>query len=519
HHCVDTRKRRVARVGRARVPADLTGRSVTGRTVARRALAIGPRRPPDEADDLVAVRPQASRQRGTDQAGRTGDRYLHAALEAEVGLERALLETVLHRDEEPGGVGAVHEPVVVGQRQVDHGADRDDFAEGRVHDDDGALDHAADAEDAHLRLVDDRRVEQRAAAAGVGQRERAAGQFVRADLAVAGAAREVGDLAGEAADVQVAGAVDHWHHQAALGVHRDAEVLGGVVGDFLRLAVDDRVQHWVHLECLDGRLREERQERELDALAGLEGRLGPVAEPGDVRDVGLDHGGELCRGLQRLDHPLGDDLTREGHPLRGAAQGGRHDRRPCGRGGGRRRGRGRRRGGGGGGRRGRGGGGFGGRGFRGALRAGRLKDVLLADPAADPGADDRLKRHAVLGGELTDERGDVRRVAGRQRRGLRVRVDGLVVRDRGGRRGLGGGRRGRRCGRRDVRGRCRGGGRRVGRGRLRGRRGGRRAPRPVARRGGRTAVGRGGRGGGRRGGGRLGRGRRVAGGRLRGGGR
>ncbi len=100
--------------------------------------------------------------------------FICAASEAEVGLERALLETVLHRDEEPGGVGAVHEPVVVGQRQVDHGADRDDLAERRVLDDDGALDHAADAEDADLRLVDDRRVEQRAAAAGVGQRERAA---------------------------------------------------------------------------------------------------------------------------------------------------------------------------------------------------------------------------------------------------------------------------------------------------------------------------------------------------------
>ena len=131
---------------------------------------------------------------------------------------------------------------------------------------------------------------------------------------------EVGDLAGEAADVQVAGAVDDRHHQAAVGVHGDAEVLGRVVGDLLRLRVDDRVELRVDLQRLDGRLREERQERQLDALAGLEGGLGPVAEPGDVGDVDLDHGGELGRGLQRLDHPLGDDLARPGHPLGGAAQ-------------------------------------------------------------------------------------------------------------------------------------------------------------------------------------------------------
>jgi hypothetical protein len=62
HAGVNVGQDRIARVGGARVPADLVG---------------GARRPPDEADDLVAVRPQACRQRGTDQPGRAGDRYLH----------------------------------------------------------------------------------------------------------------------------------------------------------------------------------------------------------------------------------------------------------------------------------------------------------------------------------------------------------------------------------------------------------------------------------------------------------
>jgi hypothetical protein len=61
------------------------------------------------------------------------------------------------------------------------------------------------------------------------------------------------------------------------------------------------------------------------------------------------------------------------------------------------------------------------RGLRGTLGAGGLDDVLLADPAADPGPGDRLQVHGVLGGQLADQRGDVRRVAGAgQRRRRRV---------------------------------------------------------------------------------------------------
>ena len=102
----------------------------------------------------------------------------------------------------------------------------------------GALDHRAGAEDADLRLVDDRGVEQRAPAAGVGQRERAAGQLVRADLVGPGALGQVGDPLGQAGQVEVAGVVDDRDDQAALGVHRDAQVLGVVVGDRAGLDVD-----------------------------------------------------------------------------------------------------------------------------------------------------------------------------------------------------------------------------------------------------------------------------------------
>ena len=61
-------------------------------------------------------------------------------------------------------------------------------------------------------------------------------------LLFAGALGEVGDLAGEAGDVEVAGVLDHRHQQAALGVDRDAEVLGVEVGDLALLGVDARVE-------------------------------------------------------------------------------------------------------------------------------------------------------------------------------------------------------------------------------------------------------------------------------------
>ena len=138
--------------------------------------------------------------------GSPADRDRTARAEAELGLEAAVLEALLDRGEEAGGVGTVDEPVVVGQRQVDHRADRDRRREPVSSVTTTArLTTAPVPRIADLRLVDDRGVEQRAAAAGVGQREGAAGQLVRADLVGAGALGQVGDLAGEAGDVEVAG--------------------------------------------------------------------------------------------------------------------------------------------------------------------------------------------------------------------------------------------------------------------------------------------------------------------------
>ena len=191
--------------------------------------------------------------------------------------------------------------------------------------------------------------------------------------------------------------------------------------------VDDGVELGVGLERLDGGQREERQERQLDALAGLERGLGPVAQPGDGGDIGLDHGGQLGRGLQRLDHALGDDLPGAGHPLGGAAQARLGDRGPgpaqarvrLGRLARARPGRARpERARPGPGAAGRGAGGGGGR-RRGPPGPGGVQHVLLADPAADTGPGHAGQVDAVLGGQLADQRGDVRALGSRWRHSWR----------------------------------------------------------------------------------------------------
>src|SRR5688572_22485365 len=186
--------------------------------------------------------------------------------QGEVCLERAFFEPLLDRRQEAGGIGAVDDAVVVGQREEAHRAHGDRLAEVGVVDHDRSLDDGAGAEDRDLRLVDDRGVEERAATTRVGDRERAATELIRSDLVGAGALGEVGDLAGQPGDVEVSRVADDRDEKAALGVDGDAEVLRVVVGDLALVYVDAGVELRVRLQRLDGGLGEERQERELGAL-------------------------------------------------------------------------------------------------------------------------------------------------------------------------------------------------------------------------------------------------------------
>lgn len=80
---------------------------------------------------------------------------------------------MLDRAQEATSVGSVHDAVIVRQRQHHHAANRDAVATVFVGQHCCSLDHRAGTEDGNLWLVDDRRIEQGAAAARVRQRERA----------------------------------------------------------------------------------------------------------------------------------------------------------------------------------------------------------------------------------------------------------------------------------------------------------------------------------------------------------
>src|SRR2546423_5016413 len=95
--------------------------------------------------------------------------------------------------QEAAGEGAVHEAVVVRERQVHDRADRDHVLAAVVLDHPWPLDDGVGAEDRGLRLADHRRAVERGVAARVRNSERAALDLVRRQLLVAGVLRDVGD--------------------------------------------------------------------------------------------------------------------------------------------------------------------------------------------------------------------------------------------------------------------------------------------------------------------------------------
>ena len=110
--------------------------------------------------------------------------------------------------------------MIVGEGDVHHRAD-DDLA---VAGDRAVLD-GVQAEDAALRRVDDRRREQRAVDAAVGDGERAALQLVEADLVFAGAAGEVGDRLFDLGEAHELGVAQDRHDEALAAADGDADVV------------------------------------------------------------------------------------------------------------------------------------------------------------------------------------------------------------------------------------------------------------------------------------------------------
>src|SRR5205823_10281367 len=108
-------------------------------------------------------------------------------------------------------------------------------------DDDGALDDSLEVEDRDLRLIDDGCGDERAEAAGVGDRERATAHVVGAELAGARAARELRDPPCEALGSKLVRVADHWHDQpVAPERDGDAEVDRAMQRELLALERRDR---------------------------------------------------------------------------------------------------------------------------------------------------------------------------------------------------------------------------------------------------------------------------------------
>src|SRR5260370_15936660 len=105
------------------------------------------------------------------------------------------------------------------------------FFAGLVGDDLGFFVEAADTEDGALRLIDDRCAELLAEDAGVGEREGAAGDFVRSELLAAGALSHVDDAAGDAEEVLLLRLLEDGDDEAPVQRDGDADVDVLVVAD------------------------------------------------------------------------------------------------------------------------------------------------------------------------------------------------------------------------------------------------------------------------------------------------
>ena len=180
--------------------------------------------------------------------------------------------------------------------------------------DDDALLDLAHAQDADVRLVDDRPAEQVSLDARVRDAEGRAAQVVDRDLPGPGALRDVVDRANDAADPELVGPADDRHDEAVRRVDGDADV--DVLQD------DERVvEHaGVHLRVLAERARRrhdrEREHRQAHPL-GLVALLVRLAQLARLVHVDLGHGDDVGRGELRVRHVVGRDAPtpREGDDL------------------------------------------------------------------------------------------------------------------------------------------------------------------------------------------------------------
>ena len=350
-------------------------------------------------EDLDARGDVARGGRGGRRGGRLGGRAEdHAEVGEDLLVEAVLaLQLLLDKREEPAGLRALDDAMVVGRRHRHDLLGPDDRAD--VAEPDRIRDRAR-GDDRALADHEPRDRGDRPDAAGVGERDVGAGEVVGGELVVARARDEVVEGVEELGEGQAPGIADDGDHQRAravllLDVDRDAEVHPAVVdAEALAVALVEVMGHHRHLLGRRARDRVGDEVGERDALARLLELLAPAVEGGD------GHRSERGRGRDRarLVHVAGEHR-------RAAAQ--------------------------------RLGDGLGGGGGRRAVLA---EHVGLGDPPARPGALDLREVHALGGGDAAGDGGDMGNIP-RQSLGscLRELAWGSFARRCGGTRFRGGG--------------------------------------------------------------------------------
>src|SRR6266496_1379990 len=160
-----------------------------------------------------------ARERWRSHASRYGTRPSCCRYPPLAALSLPRLEPLAQLLEETAGVRAVDEAMVVCERDVHQRPDRDHVVAELVLDHPWPLDERVGAEDAGLRLADDRRAVEGAVAAGIRDRERAALHVVRQQLLVARPLRDVRDRTRHPEQVQPFGVL-HDGDDEALAVRK-----------------------------------------------------------------------------------------------------------------------------------------------------------------------------------------------------------------------------------------------------------------------------------------------------------
>jgi len=168
-------------------------------------------------------------------------------------------EGVLDADEESDGFFSVHEAVIVAEGEIHHRADDDLAVEG-----DGALLDGVHAEDAALGWVEDRRAEERAVGAAIGNGEDAAGQILDGDFSALALSSVVEDILLDFSEGFLVAIAEHRDDQAFFGADGYADVVE-VVFDHIR-AVDAAIDGGHVLERLGDGFHEKGHESELHAV-------------------------------------------------------------------------------------------------------------------------------------------------------------------------------------------------------------------------------------------------------------